>query len=207
MEDFLIPKKEETLQERLQREALAATVKVMQEKISTLVCPIHQQNPKLKFSEDSGSGEEKMSFDCCCDTLAKMLPRAAASYEQVLRDIAEGGRVSWRGTSAELIEALREVMDHLAPDDKVSAAPGFQLETGQTGPTQRQKVRFILKARGSRGTAVAEGSLAIDEAVASLARSAYQRGSVSTHAAPDVSEVRKLKRYVDALLAELLEIA
>jgi hypothetical protein len=141
------------------------------------------------------------------DTLEKMLPRARASYEQVLRDLAQGGRVSWRGTSAELRETLREVMDHLAPDDKVTQAPGFVLEAGLTGPTQKQKVRFILKARGTRAGAVAEGSLAVDEAVASLARSAYQRGSASTHATADASEVRKLKRYVDALLAELLEIA
>ena len=46
-----------------------------------------------------------------------------------------------------------------------------------------------------------------DEAVASLARSTYQRGSASTHAPADAKEIRNLKRYVDALLGELLEIA
>jgi hypothetical protein len=143
-------------------------------------------------------------------TLGSMLPGSAASYEQALRDIAQGGKVSWRGTAVELRETLRDVMDHLAPDDKVKGAPGFQLEAGQTGPTQKQKVRFSLRARKSSGAAlaVAEASLVtVDEAVATLARSTYQRGSASTHAPADAKEIRNLKRYVDALLGELLEIA
>jgi hypothetical protein len=46
----------------------------------------------------------------------------------------------------------------------------------------------------------------VDESIAALARSTYTRGSASTHATTDASEIRKLKRYVDALLEELLEI-
>jgi len=143
-------------------------------------------------------------------TLLKMLPSASASYEQALRDIAAGSRVSWRGTATELREVLRDVIDHLAPDDKVVAAVGFQLEQGQKSPTQKQKVKFILRARrsSSAAVAVAEMSLStVEEAVAALARSTYQRGSVSTHTAANGSEIRNLKRYIDALLAELLEIA
>jgi hypothetical protein len=143
------------------------------------------------------------------DTLSKMLPGSSASYEQVLRDIADGYRISWRGTAGELREVLREVIGHLAPDDKVLASQGFQLEQGQSGPTQRQKVRFILRARRSPSAAVtvAEGTLeTVDAMVADLARSTYQLGSVSTHMPSTGSEIRRLKRYVDALLAELLEI-
>ncbi len=69
----------DSFKEKLQKDALEATVKAMQEKIDTLVCPIHQQNPHLKFSEDSGPGKQKMSFDCCCDTLSKMLQDALKS--------------------------------------------------------------------------------------------------------------------------------
>jgi Predicted pPIWI-associating nuclease len=144
------------------------------------------------------------------DTLSSLLPSCAASYEQALRDITQGARVSWRGTATELRETLREVIDHFAPDDKVSTAPNFQLETGQTRPTQKQKVRYIMRARRSPGSAVtvAEASLdTMDEAVASLARSTYQRGSVSTHVGTTSKGGRSLKRYVDALLAELLEIS
>ncbi|HEV2840311.1 MAG TPA: hypothetical protein VGW39_03215 [Chthoniobacterales bacterium] len=142
------------------------------------------------------------------ETLAALIPAAAASYEQALRDIARGARVSWRGTALELRECLRDVIDHFAPDDKVTASQGFQLEAGQSQPTQRQKVRFVLRARRSSSGArtVAEASLeAVEESVANLARSTYQRGSVSTHVGANPKEIRNLKRYVDALLAELLE--
>ena len=142
-------------------------------------------------------------------TLTAMLPRTAASYEQALRDISQGGRVSWRGTATELRETLREVMDYLAPDDKVMAVAGIQLEPGLSKPSQKQKVKFILRARrsSSAAVAVAEASLGtVDEAVATLARSTYQRGSVSTHVGASGQEIKNVKRYVDALLAELLEI-
>jgi len=143
------------------------------------------------------------------ETLGKMLPASAASYEQALRDISQGGRVSWRGTSADLRETIREVIDHLAPDAQVAASNGFRFEQGQTQPTQKQKVRFILRARHNTSAAVtvAEASLnTVDEAVATLARTAYQRSSVSTHVGADAREIRNLKRYVDALLGELLEV-
>jgi hypothetical protein len=144
------------------------------------------------------------------DTLVTLLPSCAASYEQALRDLGQGARVSWRGTASELRETLREVIDHLAPDEKVSGAPNFQPEVGQNRPTQKQKVRYILKARRSSGAAVAvaEASLnTVDEAVAALARSTYQRGSASTHTGTSGKEIKSLKRYVDALLAELLEVS
>lgn len=141
-------------------------------------------------------------------TLGTMLPVTGASYEQALRDLSSGGKVSWRGTGSELREVLREVIEHLAPDDQVCAVPGLQIEQGQRRPTQRQKVRHILRARraGSGAVAVAESSLQlIDEATASLARSTYQRGSATAHACASDNEIKNLKRYVDALLAELLE--
>lgn len=144
------------------------------------------------------------------ETLAKTLPPAAASYEQALRDIQQGERVSWRGPANELREVLREVIDHLAPDDAVRDAPGYQADGERTAPTQKQKVRYILRRRssGSGAVTVAESSLdAVEEAVAVVARSTYTRSNVSTHTASTGAEIRNLKRYVDALLAELLAIS
>ena len=66
----------DNFKEQIQKQALEATVKAMQEKVSSLVCPIHQQSPRLKFSEDSGPGHQKMSFECCCDALSKILQEA-----------------------------------------------------------------------------------------------------------------------------------
>jgi hypothetical protein len=143
------------------------------------------------------------------ETLGKMLPPTGAAYEQALRDLQLGDRVSWRGPANEFREILREVIDYLAPDQSVIQAQGYQPEDGRGTPTQRQKVRFILRVRKSGSTAVdvAEKSLeAVGEAVAVLARSTYQRSNVSTHTATGGTEIRNLKRYVDALLGELLEI-
>jgi hypothetical protein len=46
----------------------------------------------------------------------------------------------------------------------------------------------------------------VEELGASITRTAYSRGSASAHGATSSPEVRKLKMYVDAVLAELLEI-
>jgi hypothetical protein len=66
----------EDFKEELQKRALEATVKAVQEKIASLTCPVHHQSPRLKFSEDSGPGEQKMSFDCCCNALSDLLQEA-----------------------------------------------------------------------------------------------------------------------------------
>jgi hypothetical protein len=62
--------------DQIQKRALEATVKAIQEKIETLTCPVHHQSPRLKFSEDSGPGKQKMNFDCCCNQLSEMLQNA-----------------------------------------------------------------------------------------------------------------------------------
>jgi hypothetical protein len=56
--------------------------------------------------------------------------------------------MSWRGPATDFRESLRETLDHLAPDSAVKAEPGFKLEQNTSGPTMKQKVRFILKKRG-----------------------------------------------------------
>jgi Predicted pPIWI-associating nuclease len=143
-------------------------------------------------------------------TLKELLPSAALSYEQALRDLAGSTqRLSFRGTAAELREALRETLDHLAPDEDVMKAPGFKLERDRTGPTQKQKVRFILRSRqvpeGARKTPEDSVSL-IEELTGSLARASYDRGSLATHVVATENEVRQLKMYVDSVLAELLQV-
>jgi hypothetical protein len=88
-------------------------------------------------------------------------------------------------------------------------APGFRLERNRTGPTQKQKVRFILRSRrvpeGARRTPEESVSL-IEELTGSLARASYDRGSLASHVASSENEVRQLKMYVDSVLAELLQV-
>jgi hypothetical protein len=142
-------------------------------------------------------------------TLSNMVPSAALSYEQAIRDLAGAERISARGTAAELREVLREVLDYLAPDADVMKSEGFKLEKDRDRPTMKQKARFILKSRGMGRTVreTPEAALQrIEESVGVLARSVYERGSVSTHISANRTEVRQLKLYVEGVLAELLEI-
>jgi hypothetical protein len=142
-------------------------------------------------------------------TLRQLIPSAGLSYEQALRDLRGAPRLSYRGTAVELREALREVLDHLAPDADIMRSPGFKLEKDTTRPTMKQKAQFILKARGLVSGAISTPKDAIqrvEDASASLARSVYARGSVSTHVATTREEVLTMKPYVDGVLAELLQV-
>jgi hypothetical protein len=142
-------------------------------------------------------------------TLIKVLPAAAASYQQCLIDLNEPSRHSYRGVAHELREALREALDYLAPDAEVMAEAGFVLEKGTTRPTQRQKAVHILRKRRLSREAITAPELAvsmIEQLGGAIARSTYTRGSMSAHGLASGQEVRQLKMYVDAVLAELLEI-
>ncbi len=66
----------DSFKDQIQKEVLEATVKAVQQKIAGLTCPVHHESPRLKFSEDSGPGKQKMSFDCCCAKLSGMLQEA-----------------------------------------------------------------------------------------------------------------------------------
>jgi hypothetical protein len=141
--------------------------------------------------------------------LDSMVPTAALSYQQAVFDLNQNGRSSYRGVAAELREVLRELLDHMAPDADVSKVPGFKLEQNTTKPTQRQKAKFILDSRKMSKTA--QGAPiktieAVDELLSSLARSVYERGSISTHIGTTKAEVTQLKRYLDVVLCEFLEI-
>lgn len=143
------------------------------------------------------------------ETLQKLIPSAAMSYQQAIRDLNPSDRLSFRGTANELRETLREVLDYLAPDMEVENAEGFKLEPGTTKPTQKQKVRHILRARRLPRTAAKapEDAVAlVEELTASVARSTYERSNLSTHTATARREVQQMKMYVDSVLAELLEI-
>lgn len=150
------------------------------------------------------------SEDQLITTLEQLLPTAAASYRQGLLDLKGQTRLSYRGTAAEFREALRETLDHLAPDADVMAQSGFKLEPGQLTPTMKQKVRFVMssRGRGSGQRAVAEKSVGgVDELTGDIMRATYNRASIATHLETTRGEVLRIKRYVDTVLFDLLEIA
>lgn len=141
-------------------------------------------------------------------TLDQLVPTIALSYKQVLLDLGDKQRTSFRGTASELREVLRELLDHLAPDENVLKS-GAKLEKDQRRPSMKQRAIFILKSRGigETGRKTSEHAVeAIENSVGLLARSVYDRGSLSTHVATTRQEVLTLKGYADAVLADLLQI-
>lgn len=142
-------------------------------------------------------------------TLEGLVPSAALSYRQAIIDLADETRLSFRGPALELREALRETLDHLAPDEDVTSADGYKQEKDRTGPTMKQKVRFILKSRGQNKSATAlpeQTTSTVDEMVGTLTRSVYERSSVATHVATEQKVVLQIRRYVVAVLHHILEI-
>jgi hypothetical protein len=60
------------------------------------------------------------------DTLQSLVPSAALAYEQGMVDLSNARRLSWRGPATDFREALRETLDHLAPDGDVRAQTGYK---------------------------------------------------------------------------------
>lgn len=142
-------------------------------------------------------------------TLTQIVPSAALSYQQALQDLQAEQRFSWRGPATDLREALRETLDHLAPDADVAAMPGYKQSADTNGPTMKQKVRFVLKSRGITKALSAPAEAAtqsVDSAVGTFVRSVYTRSSVSTHTPTDKTEVLRIRDFVRVVLCELLEV-
>lgn len=138
-------------------------------------------------------------------------PALADSYTQVLNDLDDPQRISFRGTANDMREIVREVLDALAPDEEVRARPWYsnQTEDGQAKryPTMADKARYIGEVRGlpKAGVKQATGSAGrVDDLLGGIARSTYDRGSAATHTSQAGAEIRTQLRYVDALLLELL---
>jgi hypothetical protein len=143
------------------------------------------------------------------DAVEQLVPSAGISYRQALTDLRDGKRMSFRGPALELREVLREILDHLAPDKDVIASPGFQLERNRFGPTMKQKVRYILKKRGdgkTKASSPEDSVSAVDAVIGDLTRSVYDLGSLATHVASERRQVVQVKRYIEAVLHDILQI-
>ena len=143
------------------------------------------------------------------DTLNLIVPSAALSYQQALQDIQTDKRLSWRGPATDLREALRETLDHLAPDSDVTGMPGYKQSPDINGPTMKQKVRFIMKSRSITRALSAPAETAIElveSAVGSFVRSVNTRANVSIHTPTDKAEVIRIRDFVRVVFCELLEV-
>jgi hypothetical protein len=81
---------------------------------------------------------------------------------------------------------IREVLDRFASPEEMEKA-GIKKEKNDRGDdiyTMKQKVRFIFKSRERNTTesAVPEDAVnMVEEIIASMTRSTYERGSLSAH--------------------------
>lgn len=142
-------------------------------------------------------------------SLHSVKPSAALAFEQGLIDLHQTDRKSWRGTTVEFREALRETLDALAPDDAVTSQPGYKQEPDTKGPTMKQKAIFIMRARRPKDPQVKAFGDAIDvveELIGKFVRSVYTRSSVAVHVADSKEEAKKVRDYVALVLGELLEV-
>ena len=111
--------------------------------VSAIAAPVPQEDTPAGASLSS---EEVLILK----TLEAFLPSAAASYRQGIADLRGAERLSYRGTAAEFREALRESLDHLAPDAEVEKQEWYAAEDRQTKPTMKQKAGYVLRSRGRK---------------------------------------------------------
>lgn len=140
-------------------------------------------------------------------TLEGLVPNAARSFKQALIDLTDTKRFSYRGPAVELREALRETLDYLAPDKEVVKMTGYKQEPDTKGPTMKQKVRFILRARGLKDeTAPEQAASAVEEIVGGFARSVYTMSNTGTHGSKERADVLRIRRYVIVVLHDILAL-
>lgn len=144
-----------------------------------------------------------------CDALSLVSPKLATSYSQVKIDIASNDRVSFAGTAHEVRELVATLLRLKAPDAEVVQKKWYKPEVNTTGPTHRQRVKYILEGynAGSKELEVAQEIGTIDDLVANTIRGLYSRASDAAHRHKEKREVTRLVRYFDAFVEDLLNLS
>jgi hypothetical protein len=132
----------------------------------------------------------------------------ANSYAQVKEDLEDTNRVSWAGTAHEIREVLATMLRELAPDDSVKSRSWYKQEPDTSGPTQKQRVRYILQMRGagSKELKVGEQVSKLDAMIEDLVRDTYSRASDAAHRFKTRAEVQRIMRYFEVFAQDLLNL-
>lgn len=132
----------------------------------------------------------------------------AASYAQVRADLEDEERGSWAGTAHEVREMVATLLRTLGPDELVTATKWYRQEPGTSGPTQKQRARFILEQNGAgtREAGVAQEIAVLDEMIGSMVRATYARASDAAHRMKGRTEARRVFRYFEAFAHDLLNL-
>lgn len=142
------------------------------------------------------------------EALEKISKDLSDSYIQIYNDLQDPNRVSWAGTAHEIREILTNLLRLLAPDAKVIRAPWYKQLKNALGPTQKQRVKYILTKRGagSKETGVVEQVANLDQMIEDLVRSTYKRASDAAHRYKTKIEVSRILRYFETFSVDLLDI-
>lgn len=178
------------------------------EETSEAVRRLTQANPPPRRKAANPSYVSQIRDSVIYKGLASLSEKLANSYEQVKLDIQDTDRISWAGTAHEIREVLATMLRLLAPDDRVTAETWFRQEPKTSGPTQKQRVRFILQQHGagSKEREVAEQAIHLEEMIGSLVRATYSRASDAAHTFKVRTEVSRIIGYFDAFAHDLLNL-
>lgn len=132
----------------------------------------------------------------------------ARSYAQIKEDLRDYTRLSWAGTAHEIRELLATMLRLLAPDSEVVAQPWYKQVLETSGPTQKQRVRYILQGHGagSKERQVVEQVVHLEDMIENLVRSTYARASDAAHRFKPRGEVVRICRYFEAFAYDLLNL-
>lgn len=187
---------------RLHEAALNA--KAAQSELDSLLGANETQGTKsIRVEDVEGVGSATIRA-----ALEAIAPELGHSYDQVLEDIEDRSRRSWAGTAHEIRELLAELLRHLGPDEDVQAESWYKQDPNTRGPTQRQRVRYILEQQraGSKKRDVVKEMSIIEDRVGGLVRATYNRASDAAHRFKGRREAIRILRYFEVFSRDLLDL-
>lgn len=155
----------------------------------------------------SSSGNKVDLNNALLQGLSKLDKSFGDSYLQVIEDLNSDTRKTWKGTANELRELVSSVLRLLAPEEEVIQQQWYKQLPNTSGPTQSQKVKYILSKRslGSKQKEVMKELESFDDRIGAFARKLYNRASNSTHQYSERKEIIKLYHYFVAFMSDLLD--
>ncbi len=145
------------------------------------------------------------------ETVKKLLqayPALEDGYNQVLNDLKDPNRLSYKGTANELREVLRGVLVELAPNTEVCKQALYKQEKDAEGPTRKQRVKYILQNRkGSKNENQVFSNThdLFDEIFSRVVITAYDRANEASHRQKQKQEIEKLLSYFNVLIRDLAQ--
>ncbi len=155
------------------------------------------------------NGATQIAHEKIYDALLQISEPLANCYAQVKMDINDQSRLSWVGTAHEIRHLISILLQKLAPDVDVISQSWYEQDKNTSGPTQRQRVRYILGQHnaGSKEQKVTEQIVNLDEMVERLVRAIYCRASDAAHRFKSREEIIRILRYFDAFAHDLLNLS